>query len=151
MAETTASGKMLNPPLHPTFPLSPMDKTIITPSPQNGNNNINKYSRSTLWNLLCYCSVVSDSLATPWTVAHQAPLSVGFPGQEYWKRLPFPSPGDLPDTAIEPVSPSLAGRFFTSEPPGNPHTMKDCSFIFKVEILMHNCTTTDGLLRCCQW
>ena len=42
-------------------------------------------------------SGVSDSFATPWTIAHQAPLSMGFPRQEYWSRLPFPSPGDLSD------------------------------------------------------
>ena len=50
------------------------------------------------------CSVVSDS-ATPWTIAHQAHLSMGFPRQEYWTGLPFPSPGDLPDLGAEPVSP----------------------------------------------
>ena len=55
--------------------------------------------------------------ATPWTVAHQAPLSTGFPRQEYWSGLPFPSPGDLPNPGIEPSS-ALAGRFFTVEPPG---------------------------------
>ena len=52
--------------------------------------------------------------ATPWTVAHQAPPSIGFSRQEYWSGLPFPSPGDLPDPGIEPVSPALAGKFFTS-------------------------------------
>ena len=50
--------------------------------------------------LLCGCSVVSNSLAAPWTVAQQAPLSVGFSRQEYWSGLPFPSPGDLPDPGI---------------------------------------------------
>ena len=55
-----------------------------------------------------------NSFVTPWTVAHQAPLSMGFPGQEYWSGLPFPSPGDLPDLGIKPVSPALAGRFFTT-------------------------------------
>ena len=57
--------------------------------------------------------------AIPWTVARRAPLSMGFPRQEYWSGLPFPSPGDLPDPGIEPaspVSPALGGRFFTSEP-----------------------------------
>ena len=53
---------------------------------------------------------------TPWTIAHQALLSMGFPRQEYWSGLPFPSPGDLPDLGIKPVSPALAGRFFTAEP-----------------------------------
>ena len=44
---------------------------------------------------------------TPWTIACQAPLSMGFSRQEYWSQLPFPSPGDLPDPGIEPVSPTL--------------------------------------------
>ena len=46
-------------------------------------------------------------LAIPWTVACQAPLSMGFSRQEYWNGLPFPSPGDLPDPGIEPESPTL--------------------------------------------
>ena len=62
------------------------------------------------------------------TVSHQAPLFTGFPSQEYWSGLPFPSPGDLPDPWIEPKSPTLADRFFTTEPPGkrpkmNGHTL----------------------------
>ena len=57
---------------------------------------------------------------TPRTVACRAPLSTGFPRQKYWSGLPFPSPGDLPDPEIEPASPALAGRFFTTEPPGKP-------------------------------
>ena len=63
---------------------------------------------------------MSDSFETPWTVALQAPLSMGFPRQEYWSGLPFPSPGDLPDPGIKPKSPALAERFFTSEVPGKP-------------------------------
>ena len=58
--------------------------------------------------------------ATPWTVAHQAPLSMGFSRQEYWSGLPFPSPGDLPDPGIEPRSPALQADALTSEPPGMP-------------------------------
>ena len=60
----------------------------------------------------------------PWTVACQAPLSIGFPRQEYWGGLPFPPPGDVPDPRIEPaslVSPALAGGFFTPVPPGKPN------------------------------
>ena len=60
------------------------------------------------------CSVVSDSLVTPWTIACQAPLSMGFPRQEYWSGLPFPPPGNLPNPGIEPTSPALAGGFFTT-------------------------------------
>ena len=69
--------------------------------------------------LLLSRSAMSDSV-TPWIVAHQAPLSMGFPRQEYWSRLPFPSPGDLPNPGIEPASLTLADRFFTTEPPGKP-------------------------------
>ena len=57
---------------------------------------------------------------TPWTVAHQAPLSLAFPRQEYWNGLPFPLPGDLPNPGIEPASYALSGGFFITEPPGKP-------------------------------
>ena len=57
---------------------------------------------------------------TPWPITFQAPLSVGFPRQEYWSGLLLLSPGDLPDPGIEPTSPALAGRFFAAEPPGKP-------------------------------
>ena len=60
---------------------------------------------------------------TPWTVAHQAPLSMEFSMQEYWSQLPFPPPGDLPDPGIKlafPASPTLAGGFFA--PPGKPQS-----------------------------
>ena len=59
--------------------------------------------------------------ATPWTVACQAPPSMGFSRQEYWSSLPFPSPGDHPDPGIEPGSPALQGDFLPSEPPGKPY------------------------------
>ena len=51
--------------------------------------------------------------ATPWTVAHQAPLSMEFSRQAYWSGLPFPSPGDLPNLGIEPGCPTFVGRHFT--------------------------------------
>ena len=56
--------------------------------------------------------------ATPCTVAHQAPLSMGFSRQEYWSGLSFPSPGDLPDPGTEPGSPSLKANSLPSKPPG---------------------------------
>ena len=58
--------------------------------------------------------------ATPWTVAHQAPLSMKFSRQEYWSGLSFPSPGDLPDPGIKPRSPALEADSLLSEPPGKP-------------------------------
>ena len=63
--------------------------------------------------------------ASPWTVAHQAPLSMEFSRQEYWSGLPFPTPGYLPNPGIEPAylaSPTLAGGFFTTVPPGAGYT-----------------------------
>ena len=73
---------------------------------------------------MCVCvrthSVISDSV-TPWTVAHQVPLSMEFSRQEYWSGLSFPSPGDLPNPGIELASlasPPLAGKFFTPVPLG---------------------------------
>ena len=61
---------------------------------------------------------------TPWTVAHQPPLSIGFSGQEYWSGLPFSSPGDLPDQGIKPGSPELQTNSLPSEPPGKQHLNK---------------------------
>ena len=55
------------------------------------------------------------TLVIPWTIAHQAPLSMGIPRQEYWHGLPFPSPGDLPDQGIEPGSPALQADSLPSE------------------------------------
>ena len=100
-----------------------------------------KKIESRILKILCYCgntqrwkqprwkerkkwrrSVMSDVwlFVTPWTVAYQAPLSMGFSRQEFWSGLPFPSPGDLPDPGIEPWSPSLQAGVLPSEPPGSP-------------------------------
>ena len=71
--------------------------------------------------LSCFSLVLL--FATPGMVTWQAPLSMGFSQQEYWSGLPFPSPRDLPDPGIKPVSPvtsALAGGLFTTEPPGKP-------------------------------
>ena len=73
--------------------------------------------------LLFSRSVVSNSLAIPWAVAHQTPLSMGFSRQEYWSGLLFPAPGDPPDSGIKSVlmSPALSGRFFTTELQGKSY------------------------------
>ena len=57
---------------------------------------------------------------TPWTVACQAPLSMGFSRKEYWSGLPSPSPGDLPEPWVKSTSPALVSRFFTTAPQGSP-------------------------------
>ena len=59
------------------------------------------------------------TLVTPWTVAHQAPLSMGFSRQVYWSGVPFPSPGELPDPGIKPRSPALQEDSLPSEPLGH--------------------------------
>ena len=76
--------------------------------------------------LFCILKVKVKSLirvrlfATPWTLAYQASLSMGFFRQKYWSGLPFPSPGNLPNPGIEPGSPALEADTLTSEPPGKP-------------------------------
>ena len=63
--------------------------------------------------------------ATSWTVALQAPLSMGFSRQEYWRGLPFPSPGDLPNPGIEPMSSALQADSLLSEAPGKPFIQRN--------------------------
>ena len=79
---------------------------------------------------VCVLCMISPVLlfSTPWTVAHQAPLSMEFPSQEYWSGLPFPPPGGLPDPGMEPVSlasPALTGRCSTTAPPGKSSWMNE--------------------------
>ena len=102
-----------------SFLLNPKKKSFIT------NNNIlmGLSQLQIKWNfLLFYFHVLShvQLLATPWTVACQAPLSMEFSRQEY-SRLPFPPLRNLSNPGIEPESPALAGGFFTTEPPGKPY------------------------------
>ena len=86
---------------------------------------------------------MSDSFETP---ACQAPLSMGLPRQEYWSELLFPSPGGLHNPGIGPSSPALAGRFFTTEPPGNLDVTSQCcelsSFPFTCFLLGYSCSCT---------
>ena len=69
---------------------------------------------------------MSDFLVTPWTVSHQAPLSMGFSRQEYWSGLPVPAPGDLPYPGIDPrspVAPTWADTLFPTAPPGKTQAL----------------------------
>ena len=70
------------------------------------------------WKWKCYSLSCVWLFATLWTVARQAPLSMGFSRQEYWSGLPCPPPGDLPNPGIEPGSPTLQANSLPSEPPG---------------------------------
>ena len=103
---------------------------------------------------MCVC-VCTQSLScvqlfeAPWTVAHQAPLSMGFSRQEYWSGLPFPTPGDLPNLGMEPeflASPALAGRFFTiSAAWGAPKKAKGTADrVFKVFQCAHSTVRQPG-------
>ena len=108
-------------------------------------------------------------LVTPWTVAYQVPLSMGFSRQEDWSGLPFPSPGDLPDPGMEPGSPALQADALPSEPPEKLHlsileffnlgilgyqlfldlkkvTAHECKNIFRWNCLMTRQTTQVWLL-----
>ena len=91
---------------------------------------------------------MSDCFATPWSVAHQVPLSVGFPKQEYWSGLSFPSPVDLPSLGINPESLALAGELFTTESLGKIFSSRENTKMGKQE--------AEGLVlallitQCCQ-
>ena len=78
----------------------------------------------------CLVAKSCPTLYDPMDVAHQTPLSMAFPRQEYWSGLPFPPPGDIPDPRVEPMSPALAGGFFTVEPLGKPMSANSTSTIF---------------------
>ena len=88
-----------------------------------------------LLSLLFSHSGMFNSFVTPWTVAHQASLSIGFPREEYQSGLPISSPGDLPDPRIEPRSPALAGRFFTTESLGKPESLLFFIFNFNWRLI----------------
>ena len=89
-----------------------------------------------------YVVVVVQSLScvqlflTSWTIAHQAPLSMGFPRQEYWSELAFSSPVSLYDSGIEPESSTFAGRFFTTEPPGKVFVSIYCNKFHSQHLFM---------------
>ena len=70
---------------------------------------------------------MSDFFVTPWTAACQAPLSMGFPGQEYWSGLPFPSPGDLHYPGIEPAASALPVDSSLLSHQGSPKFLKSCN------------------------
>ena len=104
----SSSGDLPNPGIEPTSLELQVDSLSSEPS--------EKPTYSSCSMLSC-CSRV-QIFATPWIVAHQAPLSMGFPRQEYWSGLPFPSPGDLPDSGIKLRSPALQADSLPIEPPG---------------------------------
>ena len=112
-----AAEDLPNPGIQPGSPAS-THRPPASPEILNGRPHSLGYDA-----VPCVLSRVRLSL-TPWTVAHQAPLSMGFPRQAYWSGLPFPPPWDLPDPGMEPaspVSPVLQAGSLPAEPSGKPH------------------------------
>ena len=106
----------LLPPKHPNFPLKSCSHLNFKKSSTSGINNSLRNIQVTLFaGMLVFSHVCL--FVTPWTVARQAPLSMGFPRQEYWSRLPFPLSGYLPNPGIKPtspMSPAVADRFIAT-------------------------------------
>ena len=112
---------------------------------------------------VCVCMCVFSHIwlfATPWTVACQAPLSMKFSRQESWSRLLFPSPGDLPDTRLEPMSAALASGLFSTAPSGKPLvTGGECYLLELVVLFIFISTCIDYVWKyiqevykdCCRW
>ena len=73
---------------------------------------------------------MSDSFVTPWIMAHQALLSMGFSRQKYWSGLPFPSPGDVPDLGIKPESPALQADPLPPDSPGKPKYIQMPCYVY---------------------
>ena len=86
---------------------------------------------------------------TPWTWAHQAPLSIGFSRSEYWSGLPYPSPEDLPYPGIEPRSPALQANFLPTEPQGKPKNTGKGSLSL-LQWILPTQELNQGLLHCRQ-
>ena len=89
----------------------------------------------------CLVAKLNLSLVNPWTAVCQPPLSIGFPRQDYWSGLPFPSPGGLPDLGDEPESLTVASGFFTTEPPGKP--TDSCTW---PKLVLHDAVTLNLLV-----
>ena len=99
-------------------------QAILWPTSQSNRNKCTNKQMGPSQEVALSHSVMSDSLWPPWTVARQAPLSMGFPRLEYWSGLRLPSPGYLPNPGIKPMSPAspaLAGRFFTTSTTWEAH------------------------------
>ena len=87
---------------------------------------------------VCMCAQSCPTLWDPTDCSNQAPLCIEFSRQKYWSELPLPSPGDLLYSRIEPVSPALAGRFFTTAPPGKPLLNYSCFTMLCYFLLYRN-------------
>ena len=101
--------------------------------------------------LLFSHSVVSGSSATPWTVTHQAPLSMGFPRQEYWNGLPLPSPGYHPEPGIKPRSPALRADSLLSAAAAAAKSLQSCPTLATPWTVTHQAPLSMGFFRQEYW
>ena len=103
-------------------------ETLLQSHPVSSQERPSFPSVSHRWGWKSTCQSLSRVwlFATPWTVAHQASLSMGLPRQERWSGLPYPPPGDLPDPGIKLMSPALQVDSLPAEPPGKPTDEDDC-------------------------
>ena len=95
------------------------------------------------WSLLSHVWL----FMTLWTVAHQAPLSLGFSGQEYWSGLPSPSPGDFPNPGIEPGSPALQADSLPSKLPGKPQEAIMSDYLLNASYFLHTWAPLPGFVQ----
>ena len=113
------------------------------------NTNILFFIFKIIYKIVCVCMCAFSHVRlfmTPWTVALQAPLSMGFSRQEYWSGLPFP-PGDHPDLGIKPWSPSLQVDSLLPEPPGKPKNTGEDS-LSRLQGYFQTQESNCGLLHC---
>ena len=113
---------------------------LISLSSHNTEPGISMHKRCQCQWYMCACMLSHFSLAwlfvILWTVAHQGPLSMGFPRQEYWSGLPCPSSGALPDPEIKPRSPALQEDSLPSEPPRKPYFLNDNTISLRFSFLI---------------
>ena len=109
--------------IYPLFKSIYPEKTIIQQDPCTPVFTAPLFIIARTWKVKVKSLSRLRLFATQWTVAHHAPLSMGFSRQEYWSGLPFPSPEDLPNPGIEPRSPKLQADALTSELPGEAQTI----------------------------
>ena len=93
--------------------------------------------------------------ATPWTIGHRAPLSTWFSRQEYWSGLPFPSPGDLPDSGVEPMSPALQESSLPLSPLWSPDRsvmqQKILAFVILISLDSYLYIQHERIISCVLW
>ena len=107
-------GDLPNPGIEPVSPMSPDRKKDSSPL-----SHLESLQNDCA--VLCLVAQSCPTLCTPWTEAHQAPLSMGFSRQEYWSGLSCPPPGDMPNPGVKPRSPALQADSLPSEPLGKPY------------------------------